>query len=226
MNKLKYLLILFLMFICLNDVFAFDVNKKIYDYAQVLTNKQEAKLKRKLNTFIANRNLDIVLVTTKQHEKESTLEYANKFYTANGFHNDGIICVIDFTFESMNIEISKFGNAKDLYSDDDIKKILNDINKKEDKGYYKVFDSFIDRSSYYAKVNSNSGNFIFSYKFIRILKLIVVSFILSSIYILYLFIKSKYRSKNRNIKSYLVKDSFIINKKVEKFITTETKTKR
>lgn len=226
MRKLKFFLIVFLIFICLNNVFAFDINKKIYDYAQILTDKQELKLKRNLNLFIANYNIDMAVVITKQHEKDSTLKYAEEFYTKNGFNQDGIICVIDFTFNDMNIEISRFGKAKDLYSDDDIKKILMYIKKKEQKGCYKIFDSFIDKSSYYAKINSKSGTSIFSYNVIRILKLIAISFILSSLFILCFFIKNKYKKKNKKIKNYLVKDSFIINKKVEKFITTETKTNR
>ena len=226
MRKLKYLLIIFLMFILVGNVLAFDTNKKIYDYAQVLTDKQEKKLKRNIDLFIANNNIDLVIVIPKHHDKESTLKYANEFYNLNEFNKDGIICVVDFTFDDVNIEALTFGKANELYNKENIKKVLYDINKKQNKGYYKVLDSFIEKTDYFVKFNFRKANSKLSYTVVRNLKLIIISFILSSLCILYLFIKNKIVKKNKIFKNYLVKDSFIINKKVEKFITTETKNKR
>lgn len=226
MKKLKFLLILFSIFIFTDNILAFNTNKKVYDYAQVLTDKQEIKLKRNIDLFIANNNIDLVIVLPKYHDKQSTLKYANDFYNINGFNKDGIICVVDFTFDDVNIEILAFGKAKQLYSNENIKNVLLDLNKKENKGYYKVLDSFIDKTDYFVKFNFRKSNSMLSYNFIRNLKLIFISFVLSTLCVLYLFIKNKIVKKNKIIKSYLVKDSFVINKKVEKFITTETKNKR
>lgn len=226
MKKLKFLLILFSIFIFTDNTLAFNTNKKVYDYAQVLTDKQEIKLKRNIDLFIANNNIDLVIVLPKYHDKQSTLKYANDFYDINGFNKDGIICVVDFTFDDVNIEILAFGKSKQLYSNENIKNVLLDLKKKENKGYYKVLDSFIDKTDYFVKFNFRKSNSMLSYNFIRNLKLIFISFVLSTLCVLYLFIKNKIVKKNKIIKSYLVKDSFVINKKVEKFITTETKNKR
>lgn len=214
------------MFIFTDNTLAFNTNKKVYDYAQVLTDKQEIKLKRSIDLFIANNNIDLVIVIPKHHDKESTVMYANEFYNINGFNKDGIICVVDFTFDNINIDALAFGKAKQLYSNENIKKVLFDIKKKQNKGYYKLLDSFIDKTDYFVKFNFRKSNSMLSYVVIRNLKIIVVSFVLSTLCILYLFIKNKIVKKDKISKSYLVKDSFIINKKVEKFITTETKNKR
>lgn len=226
MRKLKYLLIVFLMFIFIDNTLAFNTNKKIYDYAQVLTDKQEVKLKRNIDLFVANNNLDLVIVIPKYHDKKSTKEYANEFYNINGFNKDGIVCVVDFTFDDVNIEILTFGRAKQLYSNENIKKVLFDANKKQNKGFYKVLDYFIDKTDYFVKFNYRKSNSMLSYTVIRNLKLIAIAFALSSLFILYLFIKNKVVKKDKISKNYLIKDSFVINKKVEKFITTETKNKR
>jgi len=226
MKKFQYLLIIFLMFLFIDNTLAFDTNKKVYDYAQVLTDKQELKLKKNINLFVANNNLDLVIVIPKHHDKESTIKYADEFYNVNKFNKDGIICVVDFTFNDVNIEILTFGKAKQLYSNENIKKVLLSINKKQDKGYYKVLDTFIDKTDYFVEFNFKRSNSKLSYTVTRVLKLMSISFVLSSLCVLYCFIKNKMVKNNKIIKNYLIKDSFIINKKVEKFITTETKTKR
>ena len=45
MKNIKYLIIAFLLFIGINNVLAFDNTAKVYDYAQLLTEKKEQELK-------------------------------------------------------------------------------------------------------------------------------------------------------------------------------------
>ena len=222
MKKLKNLLIIFLMIICIDNVFATSPYIKVYDYAQVLTNKEESKLNKSAELYTANYNMDMVIVLVKYHGKENTLEYSEEFYNTKGFgigdNKNGIMCVVDFSNE--NIEISKYGDAKNIYNEEYTKKILESINKKEDKGYYKMLDTFIDKSSDYAKKSSNENSI--SYEMVKLLRLILVSFIISIIFILCLLIKRQIKTKKVTLKNYLVKDSFVINKKTENFITTTT----
>ena len=65
MRKLKYLLILFLLFVGINNIKAFDTSLKVYDYAQVLSLEEEENLKKEINLFIANHNMDMALVPVK-----------------------------------------------------------------------------------------------------------------------------------------------------------------
>ena len=120
MKRIKYILILFLMFIGINNIKAFDTSLKIYDYAQVLTSAEEDSLRSKVNLFIANHNMDMALVTVKHHDKSNTMNYADDFYDYNGFglgsNYDGVIFVIDFTFGYTDIWMSTTGKAINYYT--------------------------------------------------------------------------------------------------------------
>ena len=71
MKKFKFLLILLLVFIGINSVKAFDTTTKIYDYAMVLTTKEKEQLKEKIDKYIEDHNMDMVLVTVKYHTKST-----------------------------------------------------------------------------------------------------------------------------------------------------------
>ena len=51
MKNIKYIVLLFLIFIEINNVKAFDTSIKVYDYAQVLTAEEEKDLKRERNAY-------------------------------------------------------------------------------------------------------------------------------------------------------------------------------
>ena len=85
MKKIKYIIILFLLFIGINSVLAFDTTKKVYDYANVLSENEEKILKEKALEFIDKYNMDMVLVTVKHHEKRTTQAYAQDFYDYNEY---------------------------------------------------------------------------------------------------------------------------------------------
>ncbi len=148
MKKLKFLLILFLMFIGINNVCAFDTSLKVYDYAQVLTSNEEKELKESIDTYISNHNMDMAIVTVKHHQKSSTMNYADDFYDYNGFgigsNYDGVIFVLDYTFwESGEIWMSTTGKAIDIYTDARIDSILDSVVSKKNNGFYEMFNTFI-----------------------------------------------------------------------------------
>lgn len=227
MRKLKYLLILFLMFIFIDNTHAFDTSLKVYDYAQVLTTTEEQNLKRSIDLYIANHNMDMVIVTVKHHEKSSTMAYADDFYDYNGFgvgsNYDGVIFVLDFTFwQNGDIWISTTGKAIDIYTDYRIDRILDSVVAKKNYGYYEMFDTFIEQSNYYAKEGIpvydstlEDRNSAWSY-------IITFSLVIPSIVILILVLRNKMVKKSTTANVYLLKDSVIINKRSDKFITTHT----
>ena len=103
------------MFVCITNIKAFNTNTKIYDYAQVLTTKEEYKLKKDIDLFIANSNMDMVLITVKYHDKKNTSLYVEEFYNTNGFGigntKDGVVAVIDFSNKNNEFVFSKFGSV-------------------------------------------------------------------------------------------------------------------
>ena len=227
MKKLKYLFILFLMFIGIGNVCAFDTSLKVYDYAQVLTPTEEYNLKKDIDLYIANHSMDMVLVTVKYHEKSNTMNYADDFYDYNGFgigsNYDGVIFVIDFSFGYTDIWMSTTGKAINVYTDARIDNILDSVALKKNSGYYEMFKEFIEESSYYAKQgipSYNSG--YYSDGGIDYKNILIVSLLLPTVIIIILILRNKMVKAATTATQYLLKDSVVINKRNERFVTTHT----
>lgn len=223
MRKLKYLLILFLLFVGINNIKAFDTSLKVYDYAQVLSLEEEENLKKEIDLFIANHNMDMALVTVKYHEKIDTMNYADDFYDYNGFgigsNNDGLIFVIDFTFrERGEIWMSTTGKAIDIYTDARIDSILDNVAARKNRGYYEMMNTFIEESNYYANIGISYNN----ESKINLKNIIIISLVIPSIIVLILILKNKMIKAATTASHYLIKDSVIINKRSDRFITTHT----
>jgi len=153
MKKLKIILLILLMFICTTTINAeemkkhnFDNTIKVYDYAQVLSDDvEEEKLKELVLSYTKKHNIDMVLVTSRHDKGTNTKEYMKKFYETYNFgigdSKDGIIIVIDFNGTDVNTEILSLGKAKDIYNDNRISNMLNNI--KSNEKYFDKFKEFI-----------------------------------------------------------------------------------
>lgn len=226
MKKVKYLLILFLMFIGINSVNAFDTSLKVYDYAQVLTPSEEASLKEKIDSYISNHNMDMALVTVKYHDKSNTMNYADDFYDYNGFGigntYDGVIFVIDFSFGYTDIWMSTTGKAISYYTDARIDSILDSVAAKKNKGYYEMFNAFIEKTDYYASQGVPLYQNTVEEKGIDWGSIIIISLVVPTIIVVILILQNKKIKVSTTAGEYLVKDSLIINKRDDRFITTHT----
>ena len=224
MKYLKHLVILFLIFIGINNVKAFNTSLKVYDYAQVLTVEEEQNLKRNIDLYIANHNMDMALVTVKHHEKLNTMNYADDFYDYNGFgigpNYDGVIFVIDFTFGYTDIWMSTTGKAISMYTDSRIDSILDFVASKKNYGYYEMFNAFINKTNYFA--NEGIPTYDNSVSTINWGGILITSLIVPTIIILILVFKNKMVKKSTVAHIYLLKDSVVINKRSDNFITTHT----
>jgi len=226
MKNIKYILILFLMFIGTCNIYAVDTSDKVYDYAQVLTPTQEKELKNAIDLFIANHNMDMALVTVKYHEKSNTMNYADDFYDYNGFgigtNYDGVIFVIDFTFGYTDIWMSTSGKAIDIYTDSRIDRILDSVAYDKDDGYYEMFNTFINECDYYAKQGIPSYGEYTTNSSYNWGKMIIWSLIIPTVIIVILVLRNKMVKPATNAGEYLVKNSVVINKRNDRFITTHT----
>lgn len=229
MKKLKYLVIVFLMFIGINNISAFDTSLKVYDYAQILTPSEESKLKKDIELYIANHNMDMALVTVKHHDKVDTMNYADDFYDYNGFgignNYDGVIFVIDFTFwQNGDIWMSTTGKAIDVYTDSRINNILDSVVDKKNYGYYEMLKEFISESDYYAKQGIPSYN---NYdNTINWKNIIIISLLIPTVIIIILILRNKMVKAAINASIYLVRNSVVINKRSDRFISTHTSSVR
>lgn len=219
------------MFIGIKNINALDTSLKVYDYAQILTANEEMKLRSKINSYINKYNMDMVLVTVKKHNNIDTMHYADEFYTRNKFGigqtYDGVIMVIDFTAGYTDVLMTKKGKAINYYTDDRIDRILDEVIKKNDKDYYGIFDAFIEKADYYAGlgISTNYDNYEKDDTINWIISLIV-SIIVPTIIIIIVVAKNKKEKLNITESNYLVDGSVVVNKRLDKFITTHTTSTR
>ena len=90
-----------------------DASEKVYDFAGLLTESEEASLYNKIMTFINTYNMDMAVVTIDNNNKASTMAYADDFYDYNDFGVgstfDGLLFLIDM--DNREMWISPTGEA-------------------------------------------------------------------------------------------------------------------
>lgn len=228
MKNLKYLILVLLLFIGIKSVNAFDNTIKVYDYAQVLTEKEESKLKKDVDKFIGKYNFDMAIVTVKYYSQETLDEYMNLFYIKNNFgigiNKDGIIAVLDLKNDNNIVGIETFGNVKNYYSESEIKSIINDIQKE--KNNYNKLEIFVDGVFNYVdkfEDNYSDTNILLLLNWFQVLTL---SILIPTMIVIIGIFKNKNVRKEESARYYINENSVVITKRNEKYITTNTKKER
>lgn len=228
MKKIRYLIILVLLFVGIKNVYAFDNTIKVYDYALILSNEEEINLKKEVDKYISTNNIDMVIITVRHYNQNNLEDYINEFYTKNelgiGSDKSAIVIAISFKDDIEDIDIKTFGIASDLYSSSEIKDILNNINNKDK--YYDKLSTFIEYSNkYVGEFDSvyQDKNILLSINWILI---VIVSLIIPTIILLIALLKHKNIIEKRNNNYYVKENSVVITTKADKFLTTNTKKKR
>ena len=159
--KKKIILILILFLTILTNVKAVDTKIKIYDYNQTITLNQENELRKKVNDFISENNIDMALITIKHYETKTVEEYVKKFYKKNKFGVDEdkstIIYVLDYTDDPI-LEIFTSGKASDIYNKRVLEEIKESVNFNDSS--YKIFDKLIDKSRKYTNNYTDVSKYI------------------------------------------------------------------
>lgn len=227
MKHLKKLFLILLLIIGVSSVKAervFDTTIKIYDYAQILNDKEEKDLKKSVDKYIKKYNIDMVLVTVKHYNQNTLEEYMELFYNTNKFgigdNKDGIMFTMDL--KNDDIGIKTFGITNDLYSENELNKILTKVNKKDNtKDKLSTFIKYSNK--YIAEYDSDTfdDDVLISVDWIGIT---IISFVLSTLVVFIGLLKSKNKSSNKRSDNCV--KSLIITVKEDSFITTNTKKRR
>lgn len=227
MKHLKKLFLILLLIIGVSSVKAervFDTTIKIYDYAQILNDKEEKDLKKSVDKYIKKYNIDMVLVTVKHYNQNTLEEYMELFYNTNKFgigdNKDGIMFTMDL--KNDDIGIKTFGITNDLYSENELNKILTKVNKKDNtKDKLSTFIKYSNK--YIAEYDSDTfdDDVLISVDWIGIT---IISFVLSTLVVFIGLLKSKNKSSNKRNDNCV--KSLIITVKEDSFITTNTKKRR
>ena len=136
-----------------------DASEKIYDFSDILTDEEEQQLKVKIDQFIQDNNMDMVIVTDSfaySYDKKNE-EYADDFYDYNDFgmnfeYNSGILLLRNTYVADPYYHMSTTGNAMLYFSDSRINHMLDQIYDDIHAGrYYAGFSKWISYADSYVK---------------------------------------------------------------------------
>lgn len=137
-----------------------DNKKKIYDFANLLTDEEEKEIYYLEKQYIQKNNLDIAIITLDNNpygdSVESTKTYAIDFYNHNDFGigdtKNGVAVIIDKT--SKNNNLVTFGSAQEIYDLQKINSINNSISTFiSEENYYQMIKVYLTKLNNYAKTD-------------------------------------------------------------------------
>lgn len=139
--------------------------QRVFDYADVLSDKEEKKLAELIEKRQKQTNCDIILITLKESLEEyaKAIEpsvrpseyvrvYAEQFYEANNFgynkpNGDGVV-LVDNWFREKDGKIYTWfcttGIVQDKYSDADIDHILDRVYRYVETNPYKAYKTYVN----------------------------------------------------------------------------------
>lgn len=216
-----------------------DASEKVYDFANLLTDEQEASLYELMTNFITAYQMDIVIVTINSNNKSSAMDYADDFYDYNDFGisstHDGLLFLIDM--DTREMWISTTGQAILMYNDSRINSILDSTYSYiKSQKYFECAKVFITKSGSFARqgIPTNNKNYEIDNKgnykkkssnliqSFPLFPAIIISFVLSTISVMIARSKHKTIKKATHARDYLIRNSISITKKEDRFINSHT----
>lgn len=204
-----------------------DSSEKIYDFADIFTEKEEQELYNETKSFIDNTTLDLAIVTIDYNPKESTKEYADDFYDYNDFNLNGLVYVIDMY--NREFYISTSGIALLYYDNIRIENTLTSMDNSMYNARYKESATIMINhlSSYYEQgYSSNSNKYtidngVVVYK-TPYLILIIISLVVATITTLILAKRNKPVKLSKDSNLYLSKNNIKITNTQTNYINSHT----
>lgn len=187
-------------------------SEKIYDYADLLTVKEEEKLYKKISEFINKNDVDLIILTTNNLNNYSIDDYTYNFYCYNYFNKNAVVFTIyNNTVEPVIYMYNNGDKVASIFTDDVINEILEYVYQNIDTGnYYKAISDYvkivegfydIDGSGSY-KVD-DFGNLVRQIPWIEI---IILSGCLTFVTISCFIYMIKSKNKNSNIPNNIEKN--------------------
>ncbi len=130
--------------------------ERVYDYAEVLTDKEEEKLRDYIAIQEEKYHIDIVLVTIKEDVESRgnwntvMMNMADDFWDNNkygynkSFEGDGIL-LLDNSYQGQKgCWLSTSGKVYEWFSDSDIAKVRDAVNALADDYPYEAYKAYVD----------------------------------------------------------------------------------
>ena len=138
-------------------------SEKIYDYADLLSASDEEKLFKKINSFVTENDVDLIILTTNNLNNYSIADYTFNFYQYNYFNKNAIVFTIYNNGKEPEIYMFNNGqNVSSIFNDDVMNEILEYVYQNiYDGKYYKALCDYIKIVDGFYTIDKNGGG---SYK--------------------------------------------------------------
>ncbi|MDU4884224.1 MAG: TPM domain-containing protein [Clostridium celatum] len=203
----------------------------VVDDAKLLSQDEAQKLREDIENFREKYNMDAVIVTSKDLEGKSTMDYADDYYDYNGYglgdNKSGILLLIDMN--DRKIWISTSGDAIEYFTDNRIESIISDISKYlSDAEYFDACNIFLNNIQYYIDSGIPEGQYTYSEEE-HTLKIVLIALGVAAIVagVTCIVVVNSYKnSKSVSSINYIDNNSIVFTKRRDIFINTfTTKTK-
>jgi len=219
-----------------------DSSEKIYDFSNILTDEEEQLLKTKIDKFIEDNNMDMVIVTDSfaySNDRQNEV-YADDFYDYNDFglnieYYSGVLLLRNTYSLDPYYHMSTSGNAQMYLNDSRINYILDNIYDDIHSGnYYEGFSKWITYTDNYVKqgLPSTASNYYLDKtgnmhrvkpKYHPPLGIAFISGLAVSLTIVLIMVaKNKMVKKAYKAGEYLDQDSINITKREDTFLRSHT----
>ena len=140
---------------------AVNSEEKLYDFADIYTDKEEKELYEAIDNYIDNSNIELIIVTTKDLKGFSTQDYTINFHNYNMFKNDALTFLIYVGEEKPKLYIDPCGGRDSrvlkIYTDDRINGIFKYIYPDlKEKRYFEGTNKYINTMERFYKLSDSS----------------------------------------------------------------------
>lgn len=160
-------------------VFAKDINKYVYDFANLLTDEEATTISKLAKDFSVERETDFVILTTNETDGRDVVQYMQDFYDEKGLgynkqHGNTAILTIDM--QHREIYLAGFYKGKEYLDDRRLDTIRNKITPfLSDGDYFNASKLFIELAHEYMgfRPGINPNSLLFKWQFQLIVSLVV-----------------------------------------------------
>ena len=186
---------------------AVDSKAKIYDFADLLTDAEEAKIFIQLNEYINHTGFDAIIVTTNDIQGFELKDYIYKFYDYNDFLDDGVSFIIYVQDENKSIFMGNNGIYNSdifrIYPNANVTEILkyvytNHIDQGDFAGACDTYITLID-GLYLQKMGSYKNQEEGSITSFPWVEIIIISFVLTFIIVVLIVTKHQKRPSKADL---------------------------
>lgn len=142
-----------------------DTSRKVYDYAELLTEEQKESLETYAGELSDRYDADFVIVTITENNRNSSQDFADRFFDDNYFgqkdgkkeyaEGDGMVFLIDM--QNREFALSTDGVVYDAMGDDEVDDLLDSAGEQmKTENYYGACMAALEESAAAVKGHNTS----------------------------------------------------------------------